>query len=49
MAAAEVGVYTRSAILHDYLLQTGVVPVRDADGLFRRSMRELGVSCPAGG
>lgn len=40
------GLYTRSAILHDYLWRTHVVPRRDADGLFRRSMRELGVPFP---
>ena len=37
------GLYTRSAILHDYLCKTKVVDRADADGLFRRSMRELGV------
>jgi hypothetical protein len=40
------GLYTRSAILHDYLCKTEVVDRADADGLFRRSMRELGVSIP---
>ena len=38
------GDYTKAAILHDYLWDAGVVSRRDADGLFRRSMRELGVS-----
>ncbi|GAA0691028.1 hypothetical protein GCM10010193_51780 [Kitasatospora atroaurantiaca] len=36
------GLYTKSAILHDYLCCTGVER-SDADGLFRRSMYELGV------
>ena len=37
------GAYTKSAILHDYLWRRNVVSRKDADGLFRRSMRELGV------
>ncbi|CAN5747023.1 hypothetical protein BH24ACT4_BH24ACT4_17900 [soil metagenome] len=37
------GRYTKSAILHDFLWRTGAVPRADADGIFRRSMRELGV------
>ncbi|MGK8508469.1 DUF1353 domain-containing protein [Nocardia asiatica] len=40
------GVYTRAAILHDYLLGSKVVSVADADGIFRRSLHELGVSLP---
>jgi hypothetical protein len=40
------GLYTRSAILHDYLCKSKEVDRADADGLFRRSMRELGVSVP---
>lgn len=40
------GVYTKAAILHDYLCRTGEVSRADADGLFRRSMRELEVSIP---
>jgi hypothetical protein len=40
------GLYTRSAILHDFLWRTSAVSRADADGLFRRSMRELGVSMP---
>ena len=40
------GLYTKAAILHDYLCRTGEVSRADADGLFRRSMRELGVSVP---
>ena len=41
------GRYTPAAILHDWLvsegLDAGVVSARDADGIFRRVMRELGV------
>ncbi|PZA21404.1 hypothetical protein DMO24_10395 [Modestobacter versicolor] len=41
------GRYTPAAVLHDWLvttgLQTRVVSSRDADGLFRRVLRELGV------
>lgn len=40
------GVYTRAAILHDFLLRSGVVSVVDADGLFRRALRECRVSFP---
>jgi hypothetical protein len=42
------GVYTKAAILHDYLWQyqakTGNMTWADADGMFRRAMRELGVA-----
>ena len=38
------GVYTKAAILHDYLCQERPVNRRDADGIFRRALRELGVS-----
>jgi hypothetical protein len=41
------GRYTRAAILHDFLCdeaREGRIDRDDADGLFRRSMRELGVS-----
>jgi hypothetical protein len=42
-----VGRYTLAAVLHDWLvttgLATGAVTSRDADGLFRRVLRELGV------
>jgi hypothetical protein len=41
---APYGKYTKAAILHDYLLHERVVSVADADGIFRRSMRELDVS-----
>jgi Protein of unknown function (DUF1353) len=37
------GAYTKSAILHDYLCQFKLVDRADADGIFRRSMRELKV------
>lgn len=37
------GNYTRSAILHDFLARDKSVSPADADGIFRRSMRELGV------
>jgi len=41
------GAYTLAAILHDWLvsegLRTGVVTSRQADGIFRRVMRESGV------
>ena len=41
------GRYTRPAILHDWLVTEGIdrgqVTPREADGIFRRSMRELGV------
>jgi Protein of unknown function (DUF1353) len=41
------GRYTLAAVLHDWLVSTGidsgVVSARDADGLFRRVLRELGV------
>jgi hypothetical protein len=40
------GSYTRAAILHDYLLGSDTVSVADADGIFRRSLHELGVSLP---
>lgn len=38
------GVYTKAAILHDYLCATRPVSRKDADGIFRRALRELGVS-----
>lgn len=37
------GDYTKAAILHDFMLKQAGVARHDADGLFRRSMRELGV------
>lgn len=41
------GAYTLAAILHDWLItegiRSGVVTSRDADGIFRRVMREAGV------
>jgi hypothetical protein len=38
------GVYTKAAVLHDFLCDGALVSRADADGIFRRSMRELGVS-----
>ena len=38
------GDYTQAAVLHDWLVRERVVSRSDADGLFRRAMRELGVS-----
>ncbi|MET8779882.1 DUF1353 domain-containing protein [Nocardia sp. NPDC004654] len=40
------GAYTRAAILHDYLLRSQEVSSADADGLFRRCLREFGISVP---
>ncbi|GAA5059172.1 hypothetical protein GCM10023318_39400 [Nocardia callitridis] len=40
------GVYTKAAILHDYLRSSKVVSEADGDGLFRRCLRECGVSMP---
>lgn len=41
------GRYTRAAVLHDFLWRVAVpanaLTLADADGIFRRSMRELGV------
>lgn len=38
------GVYTKAAVLHDYLCAEKPVNRSDADGIFRRAMRELEVS-----
>lgn len=38
------GKYTKAAILHDYLCVTLLIDRSHADGIFRRAMRELGVS-----
>lgn len=38
------GRYTKAAILHDFLCHTKPVSRAEADGIFRRAMRELGVS-----
>ena len=43
------GIYTRAAVLHDYLCELGHAGLfnrRDADGIFRRCLKELGVSGP---
>jgi hypothetical protein len=37
------GIYTKSAVLHDFLCRTKAVNRSDADGLFRRTMRESDV------
>lgn len=37
------GKYTKAAVLHDYLCETGLVPRNDADGVFRRVLRESDV------
>lgn len=37
------GKWTKAAILHDYLWGSGIVTKRDADGIFRRALRESGV------
>lgn len=41
---APYGKYTKAAILHDYLVRDHIVSLADADGIFRRAMRELNVS-----
>ena len=38
------GVYSKAAVLHDWLCGEPTISRYDADGIFRRSMRELGVS-----
>lgn len=38
------GRYTKAAVLHDHFYVTQSITRRDADGLFRRTMKELGVS-----
>jgi hypothetical protein len=38
------GRYTRAAVLHDFLWRTGATSKADADGIFRRALRELGTS-----
>ncbi|CAL9377309.1 DUF1353 domain-containing protein [Streptomyces sp. enrichment culture] len=38
------GVYTKAAIVHDYLCREAPVSRAEADGVFRRALRELGVS-----
>lgn len=37
------GKWTKAAILHDHLWRTGKVSKKDADGIFRRALRELDV------
>jgi hypothetical protein len=38
------GRYQKAAVLHDFLCVTRMVSYQDAHGIFRRIMRELGVS-----
>lgn len=38
------GRHTRAAVLHDWLYVSGATSRADADGLFRRAMKELGVA-----
>lgn len=38
------GKHTRAAVVHDWLYSSHVTSRADADGLFRRMMKELGVS-----
>ncbi|MFI9510898.1 DUF1353 domain-containing protein [Nocardia sp. NPDC052566] len=40
------GVYTKAAILHDFLRQSHTVSAADADGIFRRCLHEDNVSIP---
>lgn len=40
---SETGLHTRASVLHDYLLRSGDVSPADADGIFRRVLRESGV------
>ncbi|MFB7879068.1 MULTISPECIES: DUF1353 domain-containing protein [unclassified Nocardia] len=40
------GAYTRAAILHDYLCRGAEVSRADADGIFRRCLREFRISVP---
>lgn len=37
------GEYTKAAVVHDFLWRTNAVSKRDADGIFRRMLRELDV------
>lgn len=38
------GTYTKAAVLHDWLCSQSSLSRYDADGIFRRTLRELGVS-----
>jgi hypothetical protein len=40
------GLYTKAAVIHDWLYVSQSVSRRDADGIFRRIMREAGVGKP---
>lgn len=37
------GFHNKAAVVHDYLYRTDIVSRRDADGIFRRIMKENGV------
>ncbi len=37
------GKYTKAAVIHDYLYNSKILRRKDADGMFRRIMGELGV------
>ena len=37
------GLYTLAAVVHDWLYETKTISRKDADGIFRRIMRESGV------
>lgn len=37
------GRYSAATVVHDWLIESRTVPRRDADGVFRRVLRELGV------
>jgi hypothetical protein len=39
------GKHNRACVVHDWMCQTRVVTRKDADGIFRRILRELGVGC----
>lgn len=40
---SETGTHTRAAVLHDYLLREGEITEADADGIFRRVLRQSGI------
>lgn len=37
------GLYTKAAVIHDFLYATKMISRKDADGIFRRIMKESGV------
>lgn len=40
---SETGTHTRAAVLHDWLSRQGHISQSDADGIFRRVLREAGI------